>query len=284
MVLPVESRALGGTGLGRRGAEPPGIDRLRPAFVDEISGDWGGQVMTDLDAVFNAVAKQPFVDAARMGIAGASYGGYAVNWILGHTDRFKVGVSHDGVFNLDSMSMATEELWFPEWEFGGKPWDASTRAQFSKWSPHLFADKIKTPTLIITNELDFRVPVDQGMQMFTVLRRNGVPSEMLVFPDEGHWVLKAVNSRYWHEAVFGWMRKYLSRVTEDGQSMTARSRVVLIWLLVAPAVLAGQSRTVPAPDTTFGFKPGADYKLATYDQSIDYLRKLAASSKLRPPR
>jgi dipeptidyl aminopeptidase/acylaminoacyl peptidase len=189
---------------------PRGSTGFGQQFVDEISGDWGGKVMTDLDAVFEAVAKQPFVDPARMGIAGASYGGYAVNWILGHTDRFKVGVSHDGVFNLDSMSLATEELWFPEWEFGGKPSDASTRAQFSKWSPHLFADKIKTPTLIITNELDYRVPVDQGMQMFTVLRRNGVPSEMLVFPDEGHWVLKAANSRYWHEAVFGWVKKYLS--------------------------------------------------------------------------
>jgi dipeptidyl aminopeptidase/acylaminoacyl peptidase len=196
---------------------PRGSTGFGQQFVDEISGDWGGKVMTDLDAVFNVVAKQPFADSARMGIAGASYGGYAVNWILGHTDRFKVGVSHDGVFNLESMSMATEELWFPEWEFGGKPWDASARAQFSKWSPHLFAHKIKTPTLIITNELDYRVPVDQGMQMFTVLRRNGVPSEMLVFPDEGHWVLKAVNSRYWHEAVFGWIRKYLN-ASEGGRS------------------------------------------------------------------
>jgi dipeptidyl aminopeptidase/acylaminoacyl peptidase len=118
-------------------------------------------------------------------------------------------VSHDGVFNLDSMSMSTEELWFSEWEFGGRSWDAKARAQFAKWSPHLFADRIKTPTLIITNELDYRVPVDQGLQLFTVLRRNGVPAEMLVFPDEGHWVLKALNSRYWHEAVFGWMKKHL---------------------------------------------------------------------------
>jgi dipeptidyl aminopeptidase/acylaminoacyl peptidase len=166
--------------------------------------------MTDLDAVFNAVAKMPFADASRMGIAGASYGGYAVNWIVGHSNRFKAAVSHDGVFNLESMSMSTEELWFPEWEFGGRPWDAKARAQFAKWSPHLFAHNIKTPTLIITNELDFRVPVDQGMQMFTVLRRNGVPAEMIVFPDEGHWVLKANNSRYWHQAVFAWMKKYLT--------------------------------------------------------------------------
>jgi dipeptidyl aminopeptidase/acylaminoacyl peptidase len=186
----------GSTGFGQR-------------FVDEISGDWGGKVMTDLDAVFDAVATLPFTDSTRMGVAGASYGGYAVNWIIGHTTRFKAAVSHDGVWNLESMSMATEELWFPEWEFGGRPWDAKARAQFAKWSPHLFADKIKTPTLIITNELDYRVPVDQGLQMFTALRRNGVSAEALVFPDEGHWVLKALNSKAWHEAVFGWMKKHL---------------------------------------------------------------------------
>jgi dipeptidyl aminopeptidase/acylaminoacyl peptidase len=189
---------------------PRGSTSFGQKFVDEISGDWGGKVMVDLNAVFDAVAKMPFVDASRMGIAGASYGGYAVNWILGQIDRFKVGVSHDGVFNLDSMSMSTEELWFPEWEFGGRPWDAKARAQFAKWSPHLNAHKIKTPTLIITNELDFRVPVDQGMQLFTVLRRNGVAAEMIVFPDEGHWVLKALNSRYWHEQVFAWIGKHLS--------------------------------------------------------------------------
>ncbi len=180
------------------------------AFVDQISGDWGGRVMTDIDTVVNAVAKMPFADSTRMGIAGASYGGYAVNWILGHTNRFKAAVTHDGVFNLESMSMATEELWFTDWEFGGAPWTPKARAQFAKWSPHLYAQNIKTPTFIITNELDYRVPVDQGLQMFTVLRRNGVPSEALVFPDEGHWVLKALNSRTWHEAVFGWLKKYLA--------------------------------------------------------------------------
>ena len=188
---------------------PRGSTGFGQDFVDAVSGDWGGKPMADLDAVFAAVSKMPFADAGRMGIAGASYGGYAVNWIVGHTDRFKAAVTHDGVFNLESMGMATEELWFPEWEFGGRPWDPKARAQFAKWSPHLFAHRISTPTLIITNELDFRVPVDQGLQMFTVLRRNGVPSEALVFPDEGHWVLKALNSRTWHQAVFGWMKKYL---------------------------------------------------------------------------
>ena len=187
----------GSTGFGQR-------------FTDEISQDWGGKVMVDLDAVFAAVTKLPYVDTTRQGIAGASYGGYAVNWLIGHTNRFKAAVSHDGVFNLESMALATEELWFPEWEFGGPATSARARAQFAKWSPHLFADRIKTPTFVVTNELDFRVPVDQGMQLFTALRRQGVPSEMLTFADEGHWVLKAQNSRTWHQAVFGWLKKYLS--------------------------------------------------------------------------
>jgi dipeptidyl aminopeptidase/acylaminoacyl peptidase len=188
---------------------PRGSTGFGQKFLDEISGDWGGKVMTDIDAVIETVAKQPYADAQRMGIAGASYGGYAVNWIIGRTNRFKAAVTHDGVFNLESMALATEEYWFTDWEFGGPPWDPKARAQFAKWSPHLNAHNIRTPTLIITNELDFRVPVDQGLQMFTALRRNGVPAEAIVFPDEGHWVLKALNSKYWHEAVFGWMHKYL---------------------------------------------------------------------------
>ena len=190
---------------------PRGSTGFGQKFVDEISGDWGGKVMVDLDAVFDAVVKMPFVDASRQGIAGASYGGYAVDWILGHTGRFKAAVTHDGVFNLESMTTATEELWFTDWEFGGAPWTAKAKEQFAKWSPHLHADRITTPTLVITNERDFRVPVDQGLQLFTALRRQGVPSEALVFPDEGHFVLKPLNSKRWHEAVFGWMKKWLER-------------------------------------------------------------------------
>lgn len=178
-------------------------------FVDEISQDWGGKAMQDLDAVFDAVSKLPYVDPAREGIAGASYGGYAVDWIITHTNRFKVAVTHDGVFNLESMVLATEELWFTDWEFGGPPWTAKARENLAKWSPHRYAENIKTPTLVITNELDYRVPVDQGLQLFTMLRRRGVPSEALVFPDEGHWVLKTLNSKLWHETVFGWLKKYL---------------------------------------------------------------------------
>jgi len=188
----------GSTGFGQR-------------FVDEISQDWCGKVMVDLNAVFDAVAKFSFVDPQRMGIAGASYGGYAVDWLIGHTDRFKAAVSHDGVFNLETMSFESEELWFTDWESGGPPWSNAARKHFARCSPHLSADKIKTPTLVITNEQDFRVPVDQGLQLFTALRRNGVPSETLVFPDEGHWVLGALDSKRWHETVFGWMKKYIGQ-------------------------------------------------------------------------
>ncbi len=188
---------------------PRGSTGFGQKFVDDISEDWGGKVMGDLTAVFDDVVKLPYVDSARQGIAGASYGGYAVDWLIGHTTRFKAAVTHDGVFNMESMSLATEELWFSEWEAGGAATTPAARANFAKWSPHLFAQNIKTPTLVITNEQDFRVPVDQGLQLFTALRRNGVPSEMLSFPDEGHWVLKALNSQRWHEMVFGWMKKYL---------------------------------------------------------------------------
>jgi dipeptidyl aminopeptidase/acylaminoacyl peptidase len=165
--------------------------------------------MTDLTAVFDTVVALPYVDPARQGIAGASYGGYAVDWLIAHTNRFKVAVSHDGVFNLESMALSTEENWFVDWEFGGPPFSAKAREQYARFSPHRFAENIRTPTLVITNELDFRVPVDQGLQLFTALRRNGVPSEALSFTDEGHWVLKPQNSKYWHETVFAWINKFL---------------------------------------------------------------------------
>jgi dipeptidyl aminopeptidase/acylaminoacyl peptidase len=188
---------------------PRGSFGFGQKFVDEISQDWGGSVMTDLNAVFDAVIKLPYVDPAKQGVAGASYGGYAVDWLITHTDRFKVAVTHDGVFNLESMALATDEHWFVDWEFGGPPSSAKAREQFAKFSPHNFADNIRTPTLVITNEQDFRVPVDQGLQLFYALRRNGVPSEALSFSDEGHWVLKPQNSKYWHETVFAWIKKYL---------------------------------------------------------------------------
>jgi len=190
---------------------PRGSFGFGQKFVDEISQDWCGKVMVDLNAVFDAVTKLPFVDPQQTAVAGASYGGYAVDWLIGHTDRFKTAVTHDGVFNLETMSLESEELWFTDWESGGPPWSAPARRHFARCSPHLSADKIKTPTLVITNEQDFRVPVDQGLQLFTALRRNGVVSQALVFTDEGHWVLGAMDSKRWHESVFGWIKRYLGQ-------------------------------------------------------------------------
>jgi len=192
---------------------PRGSTGFGQKFVDEISQDWCGKVMTDLGAVFDTVSALPYVDRARAGVAGASYGGYAVDWLIGHTNRFKAAVSHDGVFNVESMALATEELWFPEWEFGGPAWSPTARRNYARCSPHLSANKIRTPTFVITNEQDFRVPLDQGLQLFTALRRNGVPSEGLVFQNEGHWVLSALDSKRWHESVFGWLHKYLAPVS-----------------------------------------------------------------------
>jgi dipeptidyl aminopeptidase/acylaminoacyl peptidase len=140
-----------------------------------------------------------------MAAAGASYGGYMMNWINGHTDQFRCIVNHDGVFNFWSMYGTTEEIWFDEWEHG-VPWETP---DFDKFSPHKYAANFKTPTLIIHNELDFRVPVGEGQQLFTLLQRKGVPSKFLSFPDEGHWVLKPKNSELWHQTVFDWLAAYL---------------------------------------------------------------------------
>ena len=130
-----------------------------------------------------------------------------VNWLLGHTDRFKAFVSHAGVYHLESMYGTTEELWFPEWEFRGTPW--SNPGQYRKHSPHRFASRFRTPTLVTHGELDFRVPVDQGMQLFTSLRRQGVEAKFLYYPDEGHWILKPRNSRLFYETVFDWLDGHL---------------------------------------------------------------------------
>jgi len=184
---------------------PRGSPGFGQTFTDEISGDWGGKAYDDLMACLEWLKKQPYVDATRMAAAGASYGGYMMNWINGHTDQFRCIVNHDGVFNFWSMYGTTEEIWFDEWEHG-VPWETP---DFDKFSPHKYAANFKTPTLIIHNELDFRVPVGEGQQLFTLLQRKGVPSKFLSFPDEGHWVLKPKNSELWHQTVFDWLAAYL---------------------------------------------------------------------------
>jgi len=186
---------------------PRGSTGYGQKFVEEISGDWGGKAYTDIMNGVDKLAAMPFVDGNRIGAAGASFGGYMIDWILGHTDRFKALVSHDGVYNLTSMYGATEELWFPEWEFGGTPWDHPEL--YEKWSPHLYAKNFKTPTLVVHSELDYRVPIGEGLQLFTALQRRGVPSKLLYFPDEGHWVLKPQNSKLWYQTVRDWLDQYI---------------------------------------------------------------------------
>jgi dipeptidyl aminopeptidase/acylaminoacyl peptidase len=179
-------------------------------FTDSISGDWGGKPYIDLMKGLDYVEKTyPFIDKNREAALGASYGGYMANWILGHTDRFKCIVSHDGVFNTESAYGTTEELWFPEWEFKGPPW--KSRDLYRKWSPHLFADKFKTPTLVVHGQLDYRLDISEGFQLFTTLQRLKVPSKMLYFPDEGHWVLKPQNSRLWYKTVNDWVDQWVQR-------------------------------------------------------------------------
>jgi dipeptidyl aminopeptidase/acylaminoacyl peptidase len=176
-------------------------------FTDSISGDWGGKPYVDLMKGLDYVEKTyPFIDKNREAALGASYGGYMVNWLLGHTDRFKCIVSHDGVFNTESAYGTTEELWFPEWEFKGPPW--KQRELYRKFSPHLFADKFKTPTLVVHGQNDYRLDVSEGFQLFTTLQRLKVPSKMLYFPDEGHWVLKPQNSRLWYKTVNDWVDQW----------------------------------------------------------------------------
>jgi dipeptidyl aminopeptidase/acylaminoacyl peptidase len=176
-------------------------------FTDSISGDWGGKPYVDLMKGLDYVEKTyPFIDKNREAALGASYGGYMANWLLGHTNRFKCIVSHDGTFNTESTYGTTEELWFPEWEFKGPPWQQ--RELYRKFSPHVFADKFKTPTLVVHGQLDYRLDVSEGFQLFTTLQRLKIPSKMLYFPDEGHWVLKPQNSQLWYKTVNDWVDQW----------------------------------------------------------------------------
>lgn len=184
---------------------PRGSTGFGQQFTDEISRDWGGRVFEDLMACLAHLEKQPYIDTERMAAAGASYGGYMMNWFQGHTKTFKTLVTHCGVYDFIGMYGATEETWFDEWEHG-IPWETP---EFDKYSPHRYAANFSTPNLIIHNELDFRVPLAQGLSAFTTLQRKGIPSKLVIFPDEGHWVLKPKNSERWHQEIFSWLKGYL---------------------------------------------------------------------------
>ncbi len=185
---------------------PRGSVGFGQKFIDDVNGDWGGRAYQDIMAVADAVEALPYVDKDRLAAAGASYGGYMIDWILGHTDRFKCLVSHAGVFDLTSEAEGTEELWFPNWEFGGMPWQ--NPENYAKWSPDNFVKEFKTPTLVVHGELDFRIPYTQSLALFTALQLQKVPSRLLVFPDEGHWVLHPQNSLLWYQTVLDWLSTY----------------------------------------------------------------------------
>jgi dipeptidyl aminopeptidase/acylaminoacyl peptidase len=183
---------------------PRGSTGYGQKFTDEISKDWGGKVYEDLMKGLDYVLQSyPFIDSNRVAAAGASYGGYMMNWFLGHTNRFRCIVTHDGMFNPVSAYGTTEELWFNEWEFGGTPYEHPEL--YKKWSPEESAKNFKTPTLVIHGQLDYRLDVSEGFQLFTALQRQGVKSKMLYFPDEGHFVLKPQNAELWYRMVLDWI-------------------------------------------------------------------------------
>jgi dipeptidyl aminopeptidase/acylaminoacyl peptidase len=192
---------------------PRGSTGYGQTIVDGVNGDWGGKPFSDLMLGLDEAEKKfPFIDKNRECALGASYGGFMANWVLGHTDRFKCIVSHDGMFNPESAYGTTEEMWFNEWEFKGHPWDyygkPDAENPFRKWSPMMSAKNFKTPTLVIHGQLDYRLDVSEGFQLFDTLQRLKVPSKMLYFPDEGHWVLKPQNSQLWYKTVNEWVDEW----------------------------------------------------------------------------
>jgi len=199
-------------GFGIVAINPRGSFGYGQKFTDQITKDWGGKVYTDLmNGLDAALARNSWLDSARMGAAGGSYGGYMTNWIAGHSNRFKALFTHAGVYNFENMYGATEEIWFSDWEFGGPYWDKNAMETiYRRWSPHLFAANFHTPHLVVVGELDYRVPYTEGMSLFTALQRQGVPSRLIDFPDEGHWIAKPQNQRLWWGEALGWFTKYLT--------------------------------------------------------------------------
>ncbi len=199
-------QAFPGAGFVVMFTNPEGSPGYGQKFVEAISKDWGGNCYTSIMNAFDYAVSLGYIDEKKISAYGGSFGGYMVNWILGKTDRFASLISHAGVYNLEAMHGTTEELWFPEWEMGGTPWE--NPELYLKWSPHFLVKNFKTPTLITHGELDFRVPIQQGMEMFTALQRKGVPSKFLWFPDEGHWIMKPQNNELWYKTMIDWLNEW----------------------------------------------------------------------------
>jgi len=202
------AQAIAGAGYGVVMIDFHGSTGYGQAFTDSISGDWGGKPLEDLKLGLAAALKQyPWLDGDHACALGGSYGGYMINWIAGQwPDRFKCLVSHDGIFDNRSMYYSTEELWFPEWENGGPEY--SNPAGYAKYNPVDYVSQWKTPTLVIHGQLDYRVPDSQGLAVFTALQRRGIPSELLYFPNENHWVLKPADSIEWYDNVLAWLNRW----------------------------------------------------------------------------
>ena len=186
-------------------------------WLEQISGDYGGQNMKDYLSASDALAKEPYVDADRMGAVGASYGGFSVYWLAGHhKDRFKAFIAHAGIFNIEQQYFETEEMWFANWDMGGAPWEKDNKIAQRTFanSPHKFVDQWNTPILVIHGEYDFRILASQGMSAFNAAKLRGVPAEMLIFPDECHWVQKPQNAVLWHRIFFRWLDKWLKPTAE----------------------------------------------------------------------
>lgn len=187
-----------------------GLPSFGTEWNEQISGDWGGQAMKDYLAAIDDVAKEDYVDENRLGAIGASYGGYSVYYLAGiHEDRFKTFISHCGLFNLESWYASTEEMFFANWDIGGPYWQDEFKEEYKKHSPHNYVENWNTPIMVIHGALDFRVPLNQGMEAFQVAQLKGIPSKFLYFPDEGHWVLKPQNGLVWHREFFSWLDKWL---------------------------------------------------------------------------
>ena len=191
----------------RRGLPGFGVE-----WNEAISGDYGGQCMKDYFTAIDEMAKEPFVDKDRLGCVGASFGGFSVYWLAGHHDkRFKAFIAHDGIFNMEMQYLVTEEKWFANWDMGGAYWEkdnATAQRTFAN-SPHLFVDKWDTPILCIHGEKDFRILANQAMAAFDAAVMRGVPAELLIYPDENHWVLKPQNGVLWQRTFFEWLDKWL---------------------------------------------------------------------------
>jgi dipeptidyl aminopeptidase/acylaminoacyl peptidase len=187
-----------------------GLPSFGQKWNDEISKDWGGQAMKDYLSAIDEVAKESYVDNDKLGAVGASYGGYSVYYLAGiHEDRFKTFISHCGLFNLESWYGTTEELFFANWDIGGPYWENIEPNSYELFSPHKLVANWNTPIMVIHNELDFRVPLNQGLEAFTAAQLKGIPSKLLYYPDEGHWVLQPQNGVMWHREFYDWLDEWL---------------------------------------------------------------------------